>query len=133
MTQALALRPSSAVDPAASRESQHGDRCKTMGNVPKKSSVREGLKSVLQRLAARERGGAKTLAAVAGVTPRAVEGWLYADSAPGTAQTLALAARYDEVWELLCLLTGRQPAALSAAEREHLAQVLSALTREEAA
>jgi len=100
-----------------------------MGNRPKKDSVRRLLKETLRRLAARERGGAKALASAADVTGRTAEGWLYDETAPGTAQTLALAAHYDEVWELVCLMTGRQPVGLTRRQRDELVRLLR-LTQE---
>lgn len=103
-----------------------------MRKRPERTSVREALKETLQAVAGRQRGGAKALAQVAGVSPRAVESWLYEANAPGTTQLLALASEYDEVWDLVCLLTGRKPVALSARQRAVLAELLIKLTDEEA-
>ncbi len=102
-----------------------------MRKKPKRTSVKEALKETLQRLAGKEPGGAKALAKVAGVSPRAAESWLYDATAPGTVQLLELAAHYDEVWDLICLLTGRRPVTLSAEKKCELAKLLACLLEDE--
>lgn len=73
--------------------------------------VTERISAALRRAYADQRHAAKRLARATGRDPRAVQGWIYGDTAPPAAALIDLAAECDELAdEILKMIAERKAA-----------------------
>jgi len=83
--------------------------------------VSDSISSALRRAVGNARHAAKTIAGKVKAQPRTVESWLSGETAPRAAELIRLMGEYDEVWDVVREMAGRNGDGLTDKQRQALA------------
>lgn len=108
---------------------QNGVEKVEMSCPPRRRTLPEVLSETLRRLTHKNRYQRKHLTKLMGASTKTISNWLAGETAPSAEHLIALMTEFDEVFEVICELSGRKsPPNLSPAECEAIARALSKLT-----
>src|SRR5690606_11470304 len=108
---------------------QNGVEKVEMSCSRRRRSLPEVLSETLLRITHKNRYQRKHLTKLTGASAKTISNWLAGETAPSAEHLIALMTEFDEVFEVICELSGRKsPPNLSPAEREAIARALSKLT-----
>src|SRR5690554_1516775 len=108
---------------------QNGVEKVEMSCSQRRRTLPEVLSETLLRLTHKNRYQRKHLTKLTGASTKTISNWLAGETAPSAEHLIALMTEFDEVFEVICELSGRKsPPNLSPAECEAIARALSKLT-----